>query len=262
MEVVIKETYEDMSRESAQMVLRSLRKKPNLALGLATGSTPVGFYKELIKLYQNHEADFSRVTTFNLDEYVGLLPNHNQSYHYFMFENLFNHINIPRSNINVPNGVAMDVSAFCEWYENEIKRVGGIDIQILGIGSDGHIGFNEPGSSLGSRTRIKTLTRQTIDDNARFFSKPDDVPNMAITMGVGTIMEAKEIIMLANSEKKAKIIAQCIEGPISAEVTGSILQMHPKVTVILDKPASTALKRKDYYTWVYENRKKVNMGGV
>ena len=257
MEVIIKETYEEMSREAAEMVRKGLKKKPGMVLGLATGSTPLGLYKELARMHKEEALDFSQVVTFNLDEYVGLQPDHPQSYRYFMNENLFNHINIKMENTHVPDGMAKDLEAHCEEYEEMIKKAGGIDLQVLGIGSDGHIAFNEPCSSLGSRTRIKTLTKQTIEDNSRFFEKEEDVPIFAITMGVGSVMESKEVLLLASGEKKAEVIARCIEGPITAEVTASMVQMHPWVTVIVDTPASMKLKRRDYYEWVYESKKKL-----
>src|SRR5213595_3637689 len=191
MEVVIKRDYDQMSKAAAQLVVDVLNTKPNAVLGMATGSTPLGLYQELVRLFKAGQVDFSRVTTFNLDEYVGLSANHPQSYHYFMHEHFFQHVNIPRHNINIPSGTTSNYPAFCQWYERRIAECGGIDLQILGIGSDGHIAFNEPGSSLSSRTRLKTLSKSTIDDNARFFNSRDEVPIYAITMGVGTIMEAR-----------------------------------------------------------------------
>jgi len=257
MEVIITESYEAMSKLAASIIRQQLLCKPNSVLGLATGSTPVGTYKELVRFHKEQGLDFSQVVSFNLDEYLGLPPSHNQSYRYFMDANLFKHINIPAGNIHVPYGHAESVVEFCEWYEDQIKAAGGIDIQILGIGGDGHIAFNEPGSSLGSRTRLKTLTEQTIKDNARFFSNADEVPRFAITMGVGTIMEAKRIIMLASGRSKAAIIAEAIEGPITAQVTASALQMHREVVVILDADAGSKLKRADYYRWIYEQKSKL-----
>src|SRR2546423_494739 len=192
MEVVIKRDYDQMSKAAAQLVVDVLNTKPNAVLGMATGSTPLGLYQELVRLYKAGQVDFSRVTTFNLDEYVGLPANHPQSYHYFMHEHFFQHVNIPRHNINIPSGTTSNYPAFCQWYERRIAECGGIDLQILGIGSDGHIAFNEPGSSLSSRTRLKTLSKQTIDDNARFFERREDVPVYAITMGVGTILGARK----------------------------------------------------------------------
>src|SRR5437867_627642 len=177
-----------MSRTAARIVAEVLNTKPNAVLGMATGSTPLGLYQELVRLHQKEQLDFSRVTTFNLDEYVGLTVNHPQSYHYFMHEHFFRHVNVPAQNINIPSGTTSNYPAFCEWYEKRIAECGGIDIQILGIGSDGHIAFNEPGSSLTSRTRLKTLSKKTIEDIARFFTHREDVPVYAITMGVGTIL--------------------------------------------------------------------------
>ncbi len=226
-------------------------------LGLATGSTPVGTYQALVRKHNEEGLDFSKVITFNLDEYLDLPPSHDQSYRYFMDQHLLNHINVDARNIHVPYGHAEDVEEFCDWYEAEIVRSGGIDLQLLGIGGDGHIAFNEPGSSLGSRTRLKTLTKQTIEDNARFFDRAEDVPRFAITMGVGTIMEAKEIIMLASGAKKATIVAEAIEGPITAQVSASVLQMHPHVTVIVDKEAGAKLKRADYYRWIFQEKKRL-----
>jgi glucosamine-6-phosphate deaminase len=257
MEIIITRTYEEMSQLAAEMIKRQLLKKPSSVLGLATGSTPIGTYKELVRLHNEEGLDFSKVTTFNLDEYLDLAPSHDQSYRYFMDHHLFNHINLDPRNIHVPYGHAEDVEEFCQWYEDEMKRAGGIDLQILGIGGDGHIAFNEPGSSLGSRTRLKTLTKQTIEDNARFFKHAEEVPRFAITMGVGTIMEAREIILVANGAKKAEIIAEAIEGPVTAQVSASVLQLHRHVTVLLDAEAGSKLKRADYYRWVYEEKKRL-----
>ena len=253
MQVIIKESYEEMSKEAAEIIRDAIHLKPNLVLGLATGSTPIGTYQELIRMYEAGELDFSKVITFNLDEYAGLPSTHDQSYHYFMHENLFNHVNMNPSNVHVPSGVVKDFDRYCLWYEEEIAKVGGVDLQVLGIGSDGHIGFNEPGSSLASRTRIVTLTEETIEDNSRFFERAEDVPRFAITMGVGTIMEAKHCLLVANGEKKGDPV-QILEGPITSQVTASVLQMHPNATVILDEAAASKLERIDYYKWTYENR--------
>src|SRR5438094_10041021 len=175
-----------MSRVAARIVAEVLNTKPNAVLGMATGSTPLGLYQELVRLHKEEQLDFARVTTFNLDEYVGLTASHPQSYHYFMHEHFFQHVNIPRQNINIPSGTTSNYPAFCQWYEQRIGECGGIDLQILGIGSGGHIAFNEPGSSLSSRTRRKTLSKQTIGDNARFFDTRRAVPVGAITIGDGT----------------------------------------------------------------------------
>src|SRR5881296_1410557 len=241
MEVIIQRNYEQMSKSAAQVVVEVLNTKPNAVLGMATGSTPLGLYQELVRLHKEEQLDFSRVTTFNLGEYVGLPGNHPQSYHYFMHEHFFRHVNIPPHNINIPSGTTTNYRAFCEWYEKRIVECGGIDLQILGIGSDGHIAFNEPGSSLSSRTRLKTLAKQTIDDNARFFERREDVPIYAITMGVGTILEARQILLLANGANKAQAVAEAVEGPVTSMITASALQMHPWVRAYLDDGAASKL---------------------
>jgi len=243
MEVIVKNTYEEISKLAADMIAKVVRAKPNAVLGLATGSTPVGTYKELIRMHKQEGLDFSQVTTFNLDEYVNVPPTHDQSYRYFMNDNLFNHINIDKKKTHVPDGMAKDIPAFCKWYEEQILRAGGIDMQLLGIGGNGHIAFNEPGSSLGSRTRVKTLDAKTIKDNARFFKSIDEVPKYAITMGIGTIMEARMLILLANKENKADAIAKTVEGPITAMVPASVVQLHPKAVIITDKAAASKLTR-------------------
>lgn len=254
--VIIKENYENLSKEAAKIVADRLRKKPNLVLGLATGSTPLGLYKELIRMHKNEGLDFSKVTTFNLDEYVGLPPQHLQSYHYFMNENFFKHINLDQRFIHVPHGMAEDPDIFCEWYEKRMIEVGGIDLQILGIGGNGHIAFNEPGSSLGSRTRIKTLTQKTREDNARFFDTMDEVPKYAITMGIGTIMDAKELLLVANGTGKADAIKSSVEGPISAMCPASIIQMHKMAFVVVDKQAASVLQGTYVDTWETMNFRK------
>ena len=241
--VLVTKDYDEMSKEAAKRVAAMVRKKPDCVLGLATGSTPIGLYKELVRMHKEEGLDFSKVTTFNLDEYVGLPPEHNQSYHYFMWENFFKHINVDPRNVYIPQGMAENVDEFCEWYENRIKEVGGIDLQILGIGSNGHIAFNEPGSSLGSRTRIKTLKESTRRDNARFFSSIDEVPKYAITMGIGTIMEAQEIILLASGKNKADALKKTVEGPITAMCPASALQLHRKATIIADEEAASLLDK-------------------
>src|SRR5215211_5860683 len=254
MEVVVLPSYEQMSRAAAQVVADALNAKPNAVLGMATGSTPLGLYQELVRMHREEGLDFTQVTTFNLDEYVGLRPEHAQSYHYFMQENFFRHVNIAPSNIYIPSGTTSNYRAFCEWYEKRIEECGGIDVQILGIGSDGHIAFNEPASSLSSRTRLKTLAKPTIDDNARFFNSRDEVPVYAITMGVGTIMEARKILLLANGSKKAEAIAAAVEGPVTSMITASALQMHADTTVYVDEPAAGRLKMREYYDWIQQKK--------
>lgn len=250
MEIIIQPTEADSVDIAARIIARLLRQKPNAVLGLATGSTPLRLYRALIAM----NLDWSQVTTFNLDEYVGLDPNSPMSYHSFMWTNLFDHINIRKDRVNIPDGMAKDIPAFCAEYEEKIKNAGGIDLQVLGIGTEGHIGFNEPTSSLGSRTRIKTLTPQTRRDNARFFEGEDKVPSHVITMGIGTIMEARENLLLAFGANKAHAIAQAVEGPISSINPASILQMHPQAKVCVDAEAASQLTRSEYYKWVYANK--------
>ena len=250
MEIIVSNTYEELSQAAAATVAKTLNSKPNAVLGLATGSTPLGLYKELARMHKDEGLDFSQVTTFNLDEYVGLKQDHPQSYHYFMHENLFKHINIAKQNIYIPSGSTDNYEAFCKWYEQRIDECGGIDLQILGIGTDGHIAFNEPTSSLGSRTRIKTLAKQTIDDNARFFESPEEVPVYAITMGVGTILEAEKIVLLAHGQHKAEAVAKTVEGPVTSMITASALQLHPEVMLILDREAASLVEMLDYYQWI------------
>ncbi|MGD2217605.1 MAG: glucosamine-6-phosphate deaminase [Gemmatimonadales bacterium] len=251
MEVIIQKDYEQMSKVAAEIVVEVLNAKPNAVLGMATGSTPLGLYQELVRLHKEEQLDFSHVTTFNLDEYVGLAPNHPQSYHYFMHEHFFKHVNVPPQNINIPSGSTSNYPAFCEWYEQLIADCGGIDLQILGIGSDGHMAFNEPTSSLSSRTRLKTLSKQTIDDNARFFENRKDVPIYAITMGVGTILDARKLILVASGKAKAGAIAQAVEGPVTSMVTASALQLHRDAKVIIDEEAASELEMRDYYEFIY-----------
>ena len=250
MEVIIHSTYEQMSRAAAEHVAEVLNAKPDAVLGMATGSTPLGLYQALIRMHRDEGLDFSQVTTFNLDEYVGLPVTHPQSYHYFMHENFFKHVNIPTQNIYIPSGTTSNYRAFCQWYEQRIEECGGIDLQILGIGTDGHIAFNEPTSSLSSRTRLKTLARCTIEDNARFFDKVEDVPIYAITMGVGTILESSEAVLVANGKGKATAIAQAIEGPVTSMITASALQLHPTAKFFIDEDAAASLQMRDYYDWV------------
>jgi glucosamine-6-phosphate deaminase len=250
MEIIIQPTPEAASAIAAQIVARLVRKKTDAVIGLATGSTPLLLYRELIKM----NLDWSSVTTFNLDEYVGLRPEHPQSYQHFMWENLFRHVNIQRQNVHLPDGMAANIPDFCQRYEDQIRKAGGIDLQILGIGIDGHIGFNEPTSSLASRTRIKTLTPETRRENARFFACEADVPQHVITMGIGTILEAREVLLLAFGRNKAPAVAATVEGPITSMIPASALQMHADTKVCLDDAAATKFTRVDYYRWVYANK--------
>ncbi len=254
MEVIIQPSVAEGSRLAALIVQRLIRKKPDATLGLATGSSPLGLYNELIRLHLEAGLDFSKVATFNLDEYVGLGPEHPASFHRFMHERLFNRINLSPERVHIPDGLASDIPEACGAYEAAIRRAGGIDLQILGLGHDGHIGFNEPGSSLASRTRIKTLAEETLAANARYFPSPSSMPRHAITMGVGTIMEARACLLLAFGRSKAGAVAQMAEGAVSASCPATILQMHPCATTILDEEAASQLKRASYYRQVYENK--------
>jgi glucosamine-6-phosphate deaminase len=254
MEIIIQPDAKSASELAARIVARIINRKGESVLGLATGSTPLLLYKELIHLYKRGEITFDRVTTFNLDEYVGLSKTHPASYNHYMWENFLKHIDIPEHRVHIPEGLAPDIPAHCKQYEGAIRAAGGIDIQVLGIGTDGHIGFNEPTSSLASRTRIKTLTKQTRDDNAPFFDKDEHVPHHVITMGVGTIMESRKCLLMAFGEKKADAVAQTVEGPTTALVPASILQMHPEAVVIIDEGAASKLKKADYYRWVFDNK--------
>jgi len=253
-EIIIQPTPDEASVIAARHVARVVREKPTAVLGLATGHTPLRMYQELVRLHQQQGLNFSEITTFNLDEYVGLPPEHPASYHAFMREHFFSKVNVRPERIHIPDGQAKHIPAFCRGYEEAIRTAGGIDLQVLGIGSDGHIGFNEPSSSLASRTRIKTLTPETRRDNAGAFGSPDQVPVHVITMGVGTIMDAREVLMLAFGSKKAAAVAAAVEGPITAMNPASILQMHPVARCIVDEAAATQLKRIDYYRWVYERK--------
>jgi len=245
--VEILDNYETMSDRAAEVVIDQIRRKPDSTIGFATGSTPKGLYDRLIDAHDTRGLDFSKLTTFNLDEYVGLPPSHEQSYAHYMWSNLFDHVNVDPSQVHIPHGMADNIDEHCRWYERRIDEAGGIDLQILGIGANGHIAFNEPGSSLGSRTRIKTLTSKTVDDNARFFDDPDMVPEYAITMGVGTIMEAEEVLLLANGEKKADAIQKTLEGPITAMVPASMMQLHRFAHLVVDEQAASHLEYKHHH---------------
>jgi glucosamine-6-phosphate deaminase len=251
--VILKNDDEEISRQAAQLVARAVRTKPALTLGLATGGTMTGVYKHLVQLHKKGSLDFSRVVTFNLDEYLGLSATHSQSFHHFMQEHLFAHVNIDPRNIHIPDGtIRGDYDQYCASYEQAIQKAGGIDLQILGIGRNGHIGFNEPTSSIGSRTRLKVLSQETIDDNSKFFAAGEESPRCAITMGIGTIMEARKIILLATGTAKAAAVAKSIEGPITSAVSASALQLHPDVTFIVDNQAASQLTQREYYQRVLE----------
>lgn len=254
MEIIIQETAEKGSAVGGRIVARLIQSKSNAVLGLATGSTPLRLYKEMIKWHEKQGLDFSKVSTFNLDEYVGLGADHYASYNRFMHENLFDGINVPEANIHIPNGLTDNLAEHCAMYEKSIRDAGGIDLQVLGIGSDGHLGFNEPTSSFASHTRIKTLDEQTVQDNQRFFKEGEEVPRHVITMGLGSIMEARTCLLLAFGENKAAAVAEMVEGPVSAMVPATVLQFHCDARIILDEAAASKLKKADYYKWVYGNK--------
>lgn len=242
MRVIVTRNYEEMSRVAAEQIVKLMNTNPRAVLGLATGSTPEGMYKKIVEAYERGEVDFSKATTFNLDEYRGLNPEHPQSYRYFMNNNLFNHINVLKENTFVPNGMAENIEEECKEYDERIKKYGGIDLQVLGIGNNGHIGFNEPSDFLYMGTHLTSLAEDTIKANSRFFNNVSEVPTQAVTMGLGGIMRARRILLLASGEKKADIIAKLVEGKISTKIPASILQVHQDVLVIVDELAASGLK--------------------
>lgn len=251
--VILKRDSHEIYEQAAQLIARAIKKKPALTLGLATGSTMVGVYEHLVRLHKTSSVDFSQVVTFNLDEYLGLSASHPQSFHYFMHENFFRHTNVQPENIHIPDGsIRGNYDQYCASYEQAIRAAGGIDLQLLGIGRNGHIGFNEPTSSLASRTRLKVLSRETLHDNAKFFGPREESPVCAITMGIGTILEARTILLLATGDSKATAVAKSIEGPVSSAVSASALQLHPDVTFLLDEPAASQLTQRDYYQRVLQ----------
>jgi glucosamine-6-phosphate deaminase len=253
MEVIIQPNQESAARLVARIIARELRANPYLVLGLATGATMERVYRQLVRMHQEESLDFSLCRTFNLDEYVGLFPSDPNSYRHYMNQHLFRHVNVDSRNTHLPNGMAGDLDEECRRYEAAIQRFGGIDLQLLGIGKAGHIGFNEPLSALRSRTRVKALTPTTIRQNAQFFGAEENMPRRAITMGVGTIIEARRCLLLATGPSKAMIVAQAVEGPITSMVTASALQLHPRCTIVVDEDAATQLKEKEYYRWIFEN---------
>lgn len=256
MEVIIFSDRGTASLYASKLVTKCLKRKPNSVLGLATGSTPLELYNNLVTFYQNKELSFHEVKSFNLDEYVGIAPEQPQSYHAFMKLNLFSKVDILPSNTHIPDGLSKNIEADCEDYERQIDEAGGIDLQILGLGQDGHLGFNEPSSSLNSKTRIKTLTEETRKANAVHFGSIDKVPKHVITMGLATIMKARQCVLLAFGSSKADAVAKMVEGPVSAMCPASILQMHPRTTVILDEPAAKQLVKTAYYKEVFANKPK------
>lgn len=250
MKIIVTKSYEEMSKLGAEEIVKLISFKSDCVLGLATGSTPQGMYKELISLYKANKVDFSGVTSVNLDEYIGLKADNPQSYKYFMENNLFNHVNINKKNTFIPNGTAIDMEKECRLYDERIEELGGIDLQILGIGQNGHIGFNEPSDFLSLSTHVTNLSKDTIEANSRFFQSINDVPTQAITMGLGSIMKAKKILLLASGENKAEIISKLAEGIISTTVPASLLQVHRNVLIIVDEKAAALLKKS--YEFIYE----------
>ena len=237
MRIIKAKDYADMSRKAANIIAAQVILKPDCVLGLATGSTPIGTYKELIKGYENGDLDFSQVKTANLDEYRGLEKSNDQSYDYFMKDNLFNHININFENLNIPNGENPDADAECKRYEEVVKALGGQDLQLLGMGHNGHIGFNEPCDKFVKDTNCVNLAQSTIDANARFFACKEDVPTQAYTMGIGTIMQAKKVLVVVSGADKADIVEKAFFGDITPQVPASILQLHEDVVVVGDEAA-------------------------
>lgn len=237
MNIIRAKDYQDMSRKAANIISAQIIMKPDCVLGLATGSTPVGTYRQLIEWYEKGDLDFSRVSTVNLDEYRGLTHIDPQSYYYFMQENLFDHVNIDKTATHVPDGTNPDAADACVKHEQIIKSLGGIDLQLLGLGNNGHIGFNEPGAAFEKETHLVDLAESTIRANARFFASIDEVPKQAYTMGIRTIMQAKKILVVVSGESKADIVSRAFFGPVTPEVPASILQMHPDVTVVCDEAA-------------------------
>ena len=229
--------YEDMSRKAANIISAQVIMKPDCVLGLATGSTPIGLYKQLVEWFEKGDLDFSKVQTVNLDEYKGLNRENDQSYYYFMHDNLFDHINIPEENTHLPNGMEMDSEKECARYTKLIQSMGGVDLQLLGIGHNGHIGFNEQSESFDKEVHCVNLTQSTIEANKRFFASADDVPKQAYTMGIKTIMQAKKILIVANGEGKADIVRDAFFGPITPQVPASVLQLHNDVTLVADEAA-------------------------
>ncbi len=253
MEVIIRPDKESAESLVARVIAKELRANPHLVLGLATGRTMERVYGCLVRMHREEKLDFSLCRTFNLDEYVGLPAHDRHSYRHYMNHHLFNQVNIDLRNTHLPDGKAKDLDAECANYESLIQKFGGIDLQLLGVGKAGHIGFNEPLSALLSRTRVKALTPTTIEQNAALFAKGETVPRRAITMGVGTILEARRCILLATGESKAEIISKSVEGPITSMISATALQLHRRCTVVVDEEAGAKLQAADYYRWIFHN---------
>ncbi len=253
MEVIIRPDADEALNMASQIIADAICEKPKICLGLATGRTMEILYKKLVELHEASALDFSLVRTFNLDEYIGITAEDKHSYRYYMNKHLFSQINIDIRNTHLPNSMAGDLAWECRHYEKQIQENGGIDLQLLGIGRSGHIGFNEPLSALQSRTRAKALTPVTIAQNSPLFDDPKQMPKRAITMGVGTILEAKRILMVVTGKEKADIMAKAVEGPVTSMVSATALQLHAKCTVIVDEAAASKLEGQDYYHWIFRN---------
>lgn len=253
MEVIIRPNQGVATNLTARIIAEHLHRKHDLVLGLATGRTMEGLYARLVDKHKNEGLDFSACRTFNLDEYVGLPADDPNSYRSYMNAHLFKHINVDLRNTYLPNGMAEDLEKECARYEDRIRSCGGIDLQLLGIGESGHIGFNEPLSALYSRTRQKALGKVTVAQNSPLFNIPGRMPRRALTMGVGTILDARRIILLVTGENKADILAKAVEGPITSMISATALQLHPATTIICDEAAASKLEHKDYYYWIFEN---------
>lgn len=253
MEAIIRPTEDAAALLVARIIAQELRANPSIVLGLATGRTMEAVYRVLVRMHRDERLDFSLCRTFNLDEYVGLAADDPHSYRYYMNRHLFDQVHIDKRNTHLPDGRAADFDAECRQYEEKIDRCGGIDLQLLGIGKAGHIGFNEPLSALRSRTRVKALSPATVEQNAAFFGGVEKVPRRALTMGVGTILECRRCILLATGSSKAGVIAQAVEGPITSMISATALQLHPRATVVVDEAAAAGLSASDYYRWIFEN---------
>ena len=253
MEVIVRNTREEAVALTADILARALRTKPSLTLGLATGRTMEAVYDRLVAMHEEDGLDFSLARTFNLDEYVGIPPEDPRSYRFYMAKHLLSRVNIDPRNAHLPDGMTADLDAECRRYEEEIQAVNGIDVQLLGVGKTGHIGFNEPLSAMRSRTRVKALTPETLKQNAAPFGGEDKVPRWAITMGVGTILECKQCVLLATGGDKADIVAKAVEGPITSMISATALQLHPACTVIVDEQTASKLEHIEYYRWIFQN---------
>ncbi len=253
MQVILLETKDKAVELTARVIAAQLRRKPNSVLGLATGRTMEALYARLARMHREEGLDFSLTVTFNLDEYVGLSPDHENSYRYYMNHHLFSKVNIDPRNTHLPDGMAADPEVAGAAYDALIKDVGGIDLQLLSVGASGHIGFNEPLSAMFSRTRVKALTPKTVEQNSPLFQNPADMPRLAITMGVGTILEADQCLMLVTGSSKARVLAKAVEGPVTSMISATALQLHANCTVVVDEAAGDFLEQKEYYRWIFEN---------